>query len=122
MLEHIDGASLWSVLPPGVVIKGSGSAVFTSIIRDVTFEDVPSYFRPGILFQGKVITQLSAVVELCYQFHIFKWSLLEAMYSCGILVSNELTLSRQLWCSAAVICVLSFPDKGGGPRLLPRCP
>ncbi|XP_067087782.1 alpha-2-macroglobulin-like protein 1 [Osmerus mordax] len=38
----------------GVVMKGSGSAVFTSIIRDVTFEGVPSYFKPGILFQGKI--------------------------------------------------------------------
>ncbi|XP_062310598.1 alpha-2-macroglobulin-like protein 1 [Osmerus eperlanus] len=38
----------------GVVMKGSGSAVFTSTIRDVTFEGVPSYFKPGILFQGKI--------------------------------------------------------------------
>ena len=53
-----------SVLPPGVVVKGQGSARFTSFIRDIMFEGVPSYFRPGNLVQGKVNTQPSAVVEL----------------------------------------------------------
>ncbi|XP_046894239.1 alpha-2-macroglobulin-like protein 1 [Hypomesus transpacificus] len=38
----------------GVVVKGQGSARFTSFIRDIMFEGVPSYFRPGNLVQGKI--------------------------------------------------------------------
>ena len=46
----------WSVLPPGLVIEGSGSSVFTSVIRDVEFDDIPTSFKPGISLQGKVTT------------------------------------------------------------------
>lgn len=39
----------------GVILKGSGQAIFSSHIRTVTFEDVPSAYKPGIPFEGKVI-------------------------------------------------------------------
>ncbi|XP_046879888.1 alpha-2-macroglobulin-like protein 1 isoform X2 [Hypomesus transpacificus] len=38
----------------GVVLKGSGSATFTRIIRQVTFEDVSDYYKPGVPYQGKI--------------------------------------------------------------------
>uniref|UniRef100_A0A8C6NP84 Alpha-2-macroglobulin-like protein 1 n=1 Tax=Nothobranchius furzeri TaxID=105023 RepID=A0A8C6NP84_NOTFU len=38
----------------GVTLKSSGSATFTSQIRTITFEDVPSSYKPGIPFEGKV--------------------------------------------------------------------
>ncbi|XP_062335112.1 alpha-2-macroglobulin-like protein 1 [Osmerus eperlanus] len=38
----------------GVVLKGSGSATFTSVIRQVTFEDVSAYYKPGVSYQGKI--------------------------------------------------------------------
>uniref|UniRef100_A0A1A7Y2Z2 Alpha-2-macroglobulin-like 1 n=1 Tax=Iconisemion striatum TaxID=60296 RepID=A0A1A7Y2Z2_9TELE len=38
----------------GVILKGSGSTSFTSQIRTVTFEDVPSSYKPGIPFEGKI--------------------------------------------------------------------
>ncbi|XP_015807589.3 alpha-2-macroglobulin isoform X2 [Nothobranchius furzeri] len=38
----------------GVTLKSSGSATFTSQIRTITFEDVPSSYKPGIPFEGKI--------------------------------------------------------------------
>lgn len=39
----------------GVILKGSGQTTFSSHIRTITFEDVPSAYKPGIMFEGKVI-------------------------------------------------------------------
>uniref|UniRef100_A0A8C6L8V8 Alpha-2-macroglobulin-like 1 n=1 Tax=Nothobranchius furzeri TaxID=105023 RepID=A0A8C6L8V8_NOTFU len=49
-----DGHHLHVRLYPGVTLKSSGSATFTSQIRTITFEDVPSSYKPGIPFEGKV--------------------------------------------------------------------
>ncbi|KAM7413699.1 hypothetical protein PAMA_020876 [Pampus argenteus] len=38
----------------GVILKGSGHTSFSSLIRRVTFEDVPAAYKPGIPFEGKV--------------------------------------------------------------------
>ncbi|RVE75122.1 hypothetical protein OJAV_G00013710 [Oryzias javanicus] len=38
----------------GVVLKASGSARFTTLIRTVTFEDVSSSYKPGLPFNGKI--------------------------------------------------------------------
>ncbi|KAF7641777.1 hypothetical protein LDENG_00272460 [Lucifuga dentata] len=40
----------------GVILKGRGVTTFTSHIRTVTFENVPAAYKPGIPFEGKVIT------------------------------------------------------------------
>ena len=62
------------VLPPEVVLKGSGSAKFSSEIRKVTFEDAPSAYKPGIPYQGKVTNEkqrpqisLTTLSTFCYQ-------------------------------------------------------
>uniref|UniRef100_A0A3Q2YZB5 NTR domain-containing protein n=1 Tax=Hippocampus comes TaxID=109280 RepID=A0A3Q2YZB5_HIPCM len=38
----------------GVMLKGTGRARFSAVVRTVTFEDVPKAYKPGIAFQGKV--------------------------------------------------------------------
>nr|XP_057936680.1 alpha-2-macroglobulin-like protein 1 isoform X2 [Doryrhamphus excisus] len=38
----------------GVILKSSGKTSFSSLIRTVTFEDVPEAYKPGIPFEGKV--------------------------------------------------------------------
>ncbi|KAF6734888.1 Alpha-2-macroglobulin-like protein 1 [Oryzias melastigma] len=38
----------------GVILKASGSARFTTQIRGVSFEEVPSSFKPGLPFEGKI--------------------------------------------------------------------
>nr|XP_061797418.1 alpha-2-macroglobulin-like protein 1 [Nerophis lumbriciformis] len=38
----------------GVTLNGSGSAVFSSVIRSVTFEDIDQSYQPGINFEAKV--------------------------------------------------------------------
>lgn len=53
--------SLW-FRDPGVLLQGSGRTSFSSQIRTVTFEDVPSAYKPGIPFEGKVITVLELAV------------------------------------------------------------
>lgn len=55
-LEPVLMVSCPLIVPAGVVLKGSGSATFTRIIRQVTFEDVSDYYKPGVPYQGKVTT------------------------------------------------------------------
>ncbi|XP_024144855.1 alpha-2-macroglobulin-like protein 1 isoform X2 [Oryzias melastigma] len=38
----------------GVILKASGSARFTTQIRGVSFEEVPSSYKPGLPFEGKI--------------------------------------------------------------------
>ncbi|XP_036070459.1 alpha-2-macroglobulin-like protein 1 [Oryzias melastigma] len=38
----------------GVVLKASGSAIFTSQVRTITFEDVSSSYKPGLPLEGKI--------------------------------------------------------------------
>ncbi|XP_051935088.1 alpha-2-macroglobulin-like protein 1 [Hippocampus zosterae] len=38
----------------GVMVKGTGRARFSAVVRTVTFEDAPKAYKPGIAFQGKV--------------------------------------------------------------------
>ncbi|XP_023817538.1 alpha-2-macroglobulin-like protein 1 isoform X2 [Oryzias latipes] len=38
----------------GVILKASGSASFTTQIRTVSFEDVPSSYKPGLPLKGKI--------------------------------------------------------------------
>uniref|UniRef100_A0A3Q2Y2W7 Alpha-2-macroglobulin-like protein 1 n=1 Tax=Hippocampus comes TaxID=109280 RepID=A0A3Q2Y2W7_HIPCM len=40
----------------GVILKGTGRTRFSAVIRTVTFEDVPEAYKPGIPFEGKVLT------------------------------------------------------------------
>lgn len=51
----------------GVVLKGFGQTSFSSQVRTVTFEDVPSAYKLGILFQGKVAPTVRVwpTVRLC---------------------------------------------------------
>ena len=48
-------------VPAGDVLKGSGRATFTSVIRRVTFDDVSADYKPGVSYQGKVTTRTSAI-------------------------------------------------------------
>uniref|UniRef100_A0A3Q3DFR4 Alpha-2-macroglobulin domain-containing protein n=1 Tax=Hippocampus comes TaxID=109280 RepID=A0A3Q3DFR4_HIPCM len=45
----------------GVMLKGTGRARFSAVVRTVTFEDVPKAYKPGIAFQGKVLTFFQVV-------------------------------------------------------------
>ncbi|RVE75123.1 hypothetical protein OJAV_G00013720 [Oryzias javanicus] len=38
----------------GVILKASGSAGFTSQVRTISFEDVPSSYKPGLPLEGKI--------------------------------------------------------------------
>uniref|UniRef100_UPI0037E968C3 alpha-2-macroglobulin-like n=1 Tax=Semicossyphus pulcher TaxID=241346 RepID=UPI0037E968C3 len=38
----------------GVTLKSSGQSTFTTLLRSVTFVDVPEAYKPGLPFQGKV--------------------------------------------------------------------
>ncbi|XP_078790051.1 alpha-2-macroglobulin-like isoform X2 [Oryzias latipes] len=38
----------------GVILKASGSASFTTQIRTVSFEDLPSSYKPGLPLEGKI--------------------------------------------------------------------
>ncbi len=48
----------------GVILKGTGRTSFSSHIRTVTFEDVPAAYKPGIPFEGKVISLINDHWEL----------------------------------------------------------
>lgn len=39
----------------GVVMKGSGSSSITNNMVMLSFEDSPTAFKPGMMYEGKVI-------------------------------------------------------------------
>uniref|UniRef100_A0A7N8WY82 Alpha-2-macroglobulin-like n=1 Tax=Mastacembelus armatus TaxID=205130 RepID=A0A7N8WY82_9TELE len=57
---------LYVCFHPGVILKGSGSTRFSNVIRTVTFEDIPAAYKPGIPFEGKVISVGSSLVLVEY--------------------------------------------------------
>lgn len=48
----------------GVTLNGNGQTTLTRIIRTVTFEETPEWYKPGIPFEGKVITLTNKSVSL----------------------------------------------------------
>uniref|UniRef100_A0A3P9LXA8 Alpha-2-macroglobulin-like 1 n=1 Tax=Oryzias latipes TaxID=8090 RepID=A0A3P9LXA8_ORYLA len=59
----------------GVILKGSGSASFTTQIRTISFEDVPSSFKPGLPLDGKVIVLIkirndNRIMKIFYPEHL----------------------------------------------------
>lgn len=62
-----DADGLWCVcLSPraGVTLHGEGQAAFTQIVKTVTFEETPQWYKPGIPFEGKVLRPTGAVERL----------------------------------------------------------
>uniref|UniRef100_A0A3B3ILA2 Alpha-macroglobulin receptor-binding domain-containing protein n=1 Tax=Oryzias latipes TaxID=8090 RepID=A0A3B3ILA2_ORYLA len=49
-------------LSVSVILKASGSASFTTQIRTVSFEDLPSSYKPGLPLEGKVIISMQDTV------------------------------------------------------------
>uniref|UniRef100_A0A8C6L946 Alpha-2-macroglobulin-like 1 n=1 Tax=Nothobranchius furzeri TaxID=105023 RepID=A0A8C6L946_NOTFU len=89
-----DGHHLHVRLYPGVTLKSSGSATFTSQIRTITFEDVPSSYKPGIPFEGKVRLRitLNQVLDLAPYAQVVVYTLMPS----GELVADSQDFPIQL--------------------------